>query len=335
MLVRLALPILLTVSFVSGCGDAPTVDEYEAPHGESDRMLTAIVPGGDRIWFFKVAGPREIVTEHADSFRDFLKSVSLDEQGQPTWKLPNGWLQKDGPQGRYKTLVIDSSPETLEVSVTKLTAPPDDQRDSYLAMNVNRWRGQMSLDLTSKVTEPEIRDYLQPLEPDSTILLVDLLGRYKTAKPASTSAHPMQPPIATTPQSPLKYKVPESWQQGRLEIAGIRREAAFEVPKPGGEPDEKADISVTIAMGSTEQNIARWMRQVGLTDTDANSIQSKTTVGGKDGILVDAKGSARSVVGVIAVVDDVKWFFKLSGPNELVDPERERFREFLDSVEFP
>lgn len=335
MTVRLMLPTLFSFFLVCGCGDAPTVTEYDAPHGESDRMLTAIVPGGDTMWFFKVAGPRELVTQHADEFRDFLKSVVLDEEGKPTWELPSGWLQKDGKLGRYKTLLIDSSPETLEVSVTMLGAPPAEQLDNYLAMNVNRWRAQMSLDLASKVTEPEIRDYLQPLEPDSKVMLVDLFGRFKTAKTtASPSQHPPRP-APGPPRSPLKYKAPDEWQQGRLEIAGIRREAAFVVRKPGGKPEEKADISVTIAMGSTEQNIARWMGQVGLSNADPNSIQSKTKVGGHDGILIDAKGPTRTVLGIIAVVDDTKWFFKLSGPNEMVDPERERFRAFLDSVEFP
>lgn len=340
---RLTLPLLMAAVIFCGCSEKPAVTEYDAAHGESDRMLAAILPGESSYWFFKVAGPRQAVDESEDDIRSFLASVKLDESGEPTWKLPSGWLQKDGEGGRHKTIVIDASPESLELSVTSLGAPNPDAADGYLKMNVNRWREQMTLSLEVQITTPEIRDFLQPLASGSEMQLVDLYGRYKPGGSRSSGA-PMMPPHAgggpsapARPSEPLDFKVPSGWEAGELELSRmgitIRREAAFYA----GDGPDRAEISVTISSGSMAGNIARWMGQVGVEVTEealANAA-SQTTVGGKDATIIDVTGPKTSLVGVIANVNGTMWFFKMSGTKAAVDKERDRYREFLDSVVFP
>lgn len=340
---RLTLPLLLAAVVFCGCSEEPAVTEYDAPHGETDRMLAAILPGESSYWFFKVAGPRQAVTESEDDIRSFLASVELDDSGEPTWKLPSGWLQKDGEGGRHKTIVIDASPESLELSVTSLGAPSPDAADDYLKMNINRWRDQMTLNLEVQITTPEIRDFLQPLSPDSEMQLVDLYGRFKTGKGRS-SGGPMMPPHAgggptapARPSKPLDFKVPNSWEAGELEVSRmgitIRREAAFYA----GDGPDRVEISVTISRGSMAGNIARWMGQAGVEVTEESlaNAATQTKVGGEDATIIDVTGEKTSIVGAIANVNGTMWFFKMSGTKAAVDRERDHYREFLDSVVFP
>ncbi len=343
---RLTLPLLLATVAVSGCSEVPAVIEYDAPHGETDRMLAGILPGASSYWFFKVAGPREAVDESEDDIREFLLSVTLDDSGKPNWKLPSGWIQKDGTSGRFKTIVIDSSPESLELSITNLGSPSPDEADEYLKLNVNRWREQMTLNLSVKVTTHEIQEYLQPLGPNSDMKLVDLHGRYKPRRDGASSAPMMgphagggrMPPAAPKrPSKPLGYEVPEGWEPGELEVSRmgitVRREAVFNA----GDGDDKVEISVTISRGSIAGNIARWMGLAGVevTEDSLAKAASDTKVGGKDATLIDVAGEKMAIVGAIADVDGTMWFFKMSGTKAGVDAQRKRYREFLGSVVFP
>jgi hypothetical protein len=156
------------------------------PAGEpTDRMLGAIVPRGTQGWFFKLTGPKDAVAAQADTFAALVKSVRFSADGKPKWTLPPDWEERPGGDIRYATLVIPGDDKPLEVSVTVLPNPGNDEQ-GYVLLNVNRWRGQLGMapiakeQLTGESTSI-------PLE-GATATLVNLLG---TATP-STGRGPFQ-----------------------------------------------------------------------------------------------------------------------------------------------
>ncbi len=115
------------------------------PTGEpTDRTLGAIVPLEPRGWFFKLTGPAAAVAAQREMFETFLKTVKFDDDGQPTWTLPEGWQQRPGNSIRYATLVLPGGEKPLEVSVTALPNADGDPA-GYVLANVNRWRNQLRM----------------------------------------------------------------------------------------------------------------------------------------------------------------------------------------------
>ena len=43
--------------------------------GSIQRMIAAIIPHGDRTWFFKLLGPRQAVDEQEEAFDRFVRSI--------------------------------------------------------------------------------------------------------------------------------------------------------------------------------------------------------------------------------------------------------------------
>jgi hypothetical protein len=53
-------------------------DESAPAETQNNRAtLAALVDSGDRIWFFKMTGTRDVVADQEDGFRNFLKSVEF------------------------------------------------------------------------------------------------------------------------------------------------------------------------------------------------------------------------------------------------------------------
>ena len=90
-------------------------------------------------------------------------------------------------------------------------------------------------------------------------------------------------------------------------------------------------------------NINRWRQQVGLAPlADANAVTpEKATVGGAEAKVYDFTGPAAGgnapkrnrVVAVETPAGDT-WFFRLSGPAELVEGQKGAFDSLLQSVKF-
>lgn len=135
---------------LSGCDQTPPIRQYtintELPaalHRE-DRMLGAIVPQGDQVWFFKLVGPRDAVDSIDSELREFIQAVRFVD-GQPDLAtLPEGWVRGGERAMRFATLLIPASSRELELSVSQL--PKSGDWDEQVAMNVNRWREQISLE---------------------------------------------------------------------------------------------------------------------------------------------------------------------------------------------
>ncbi len=202
--VFLAIFATLGLLSLAGCGKADKIEHYtvrkpvpyepprakahpdtpvESP-GEPTRTLAAIVPHDEQGWFFKITGPDDAVAAQSAPFDALLKSVRFSESGKPEWELPEGWQQRRGSDIRFATLVIPSVDPPLEVSVTALPKATDDEAQ-YALMNVNRWRGQLSL---PPIALEQLSTETRTIELDgATATVVDLLG---TAAPNSMGRPP-------------------------------------------------------------------------------------------------------------------------------------------------
>lgn len=118
------------------------------------RMLAAILPQGQRVWFFKLVGPAEIVAAQKSNFDALLQSIHFDtgEGHGPavttleTWTTPPGWQQdRSAIAPRVLSFQIGAGEQKAEVVVTKM----ESQNFGSIADNINRWRGQVGLEPTN------------------------------------------------------------------------------------------------------------------------------------------------------------------------------------------
>ena len=377
----LALPGLLSLVVLAGCGEQEQVASYSvpkphvleeqnpppaatppetdaddvqrlrstgepAPTGEPrDRMLAAIVPQGERFWFFKVTGPKDAVQEQIEEFLALVESVRFaDEKSDPTWTLPDGWERQPGSEMRFATLEVASAEGPLDVSVIPL--PILGEYDQFLLDNVNRWLGEMGVAPVTREqlqsgTELETGGDVQQTEVDGrTVTLVNVVGTFRGQRmSAAPFASGMSrggigspsPPAAGS--SPLTYEVPDGWSPGR--VGGFRK-AAFEVT----DGDRRAEVTVidlAAGAGNLLPNVNRWRGEIGLGPTTEEAVREELQtipVADTEGLYVHLVGAEEATLGVIVIRGEKSWYLKMRGEKSLVEREKPRFEEFVRSVEF-
>jgi hypothetical protein len=136
------------------------------------RMLAAIVPRGQRVWFFKLVGPAEIVKPEKEAFVRFLNSLRFKTQADgsvPEWTVPKHWRQTPGSGMRYATFLLGPEKSKLQLTVIPLV-----RRARAVLPNVNRWRRELGL---GPIVEAELGQSTQSLQIDGqSATLVDLEG---------------------------------------------------------------------------------------------------------------------------------------------------------------
>jgi len=344
---------------------APLPAQTRHEGSPTDRMLAATVVQGQQVWFFKATGPVARLDDAvARRFREFLMTVHFNSSGEPEWELPSGWSTGAPAAARFATLLVG---DNVEVTVIALPAPAG-AFDPYLLMNVNRWRGQLSLSPLRALA-----DSLETigLPGGQTAHFVDLQGWQSTAAP------PMQGPFAGAdkgagvgggglppdhpPLSPratdaadrdlagrgqpagrsagavttagLQYDIPSGWQPGG---GGAMRAASFKVVDAGRE----VEITVIpLATGDLLDNVNRWRDQAGLQAVKSESeIEAETlAVGAHSGRYVQLHNAAKniSILAVIVPAQGRFWFVKLSGDTGLAKREEPHFRQFVTSLKIP
>jgi hypothetical protein len=309
---------------VAGCRD-DEIRHYQVAHTEppTPRMLAAILPTPDKVWFIKMTGPAEVVAVHQGEFEQFVKSVRIPgEANEPiAWTAPAGWrtgTNKD--KMRYATFRVGT--EAVELIVSSLPGQGGD-----LLGNVNRWRGQIKLPPMTAAELPSVTKSIDVNGIKATV--VDLTG-------ASTSARPQHP--ATAPAAsvkPLTYDVPAGWTELPVPPGGYRL-AAFRVTQ-GGQSAEVTVIPFPGPAGGLVLNVNRWRKDLDLPDAteeqigkDAKSIEADDV----RGTYVDLTGKGERTLGVILPKGDKTWFIKFRGPAALVGQQQANFEAFVRSVRF-
>jgi hypothetical protein len=120
-------------------------------------MIGVIAAHGGETWFFKLSGSAPDIAAAKESFTKFLGRVRF-EDGEPTWKLPEGWVEKGPAPLRFATIEVPAPAMPLDLSISSLPTPAGDEQPFVLA-NVNRWRGQLGLEpLTAEQLDEELSD---------------------------------------------------------------------------------------------------------------------------------------------------------------------------------
>ena len=175
---------------------------YDLP-GPTLSTLAAILEKGDISWFFKMRGDKEIVSESKETFAEFLKSItfhsddepetSVAEQpvstnvkevpesvspGEPKWEVPAGWNETAPSAMVLKSFSVGNAEHDAKISITRF---PGDVGGPLA--NVNRWRGQLSLEPVEANELSKLTTSIDVLGGKAT--LVDMKGTDgKTGKPA-------------------------------------------------------------------------------------------------------------------------------------------------------
>jgi len=315
-------------------------------------MLAAILPQGDRAWFFKVVGPVAVVDRQAQAVDAFFASLrASDEQTQPVWKLPDGWTEQASSGMRAATIDIPTGEQPLELTVVAL---PWTGGAGDVLGNVNRWRGQLQL---PPIGPQDLAECTRELSADDlTVTIVDLRGRMQDtgmvapfaggstagAPPAAVSSQPPRAAAAGVPQ----FDAPDNWQP--LPVTPPRK-ASFRITDGAQEAlvtviDFPATAGPMIA--DPLENLNRWRREVGLPEIAAKDLgdaSESIVVAGRPAsyfeVLPDADDPGeskidRATLAVMLSHGRQIWFFKFHGDRELVAAERGQFRSFVDSVKF-
>jgi len=160
------------------------------------------------------------------------------------------------------------------------------------------------------------------------------------AQAANPAALPPGHPDVSGQPAGLKWTLPAGWEEvppGQMRVASFRIK---------GDGSKQADVSVVPlpgAAGGTLANVNRWRSQVGLppvADAELAKLAQKVEVGGKEGELYEQAGQAQGsgepsrILAAISMRDDVAWFFKVTGDDQLVAQQKPAFVDFLKSLSF-
>jgi hypothetical protein len=348
-----------------------TVAPAEAPGEPTDRMLAAIVPVGDRAYFFKVVGPIAVVDERKDEITAFFSNLKVVD-GRPTWTAPEGWKEDAASEMRTATLWVPTDGEPLEMSVIPL---PWRGTQAELLSNVNRWREQQMR--LPPIQAAQLKDNISEIKAgDTTITLVDLSGRYsggmmapfaggrsgapnRPAPRSGTDLPPGHPPVDSSGAAPRtapptadaaadvpKFEAPKSWRP--VPASGLRK-AEFAI----GSNEQDGFVRLTAfptnagpLMTDPLANVNRWRGEIGLPTIEKDQLGEST-----ESIEIDGKPAEyvrlipdtskpehskikQATLAAMVTAGDQIWFIKLFGPRDTVVDEEENFKAFLTSMQF-
>ena len=130
-------------------------------------------------------------------------------------------------------------------------------------------------------------------------------------------------------------------QVGIEQAASGFRKGSFLVRGKDGKTADVSVISFPEAAGGLLANVNRWRDQLKLAPiSDVVQAGTPMSVGGHDMFFVDLvseqpispDGSKSRILGGIFPANGETWFFKMIGPDQLVESQRDAFKQFLESV---
>ncbi len=166
----------------------------------------------------------------------------------------------------------------------------------------------------------------------------DQITVYRIPKETPTPAAPQ--PAAPGGAAPLAmhWTAPAGWEEQAP--SGFRK-GSFLVTGADGKKADVSVISFPEAAGGLLANVNRWRDQLKLAPiTDVVKAGTPMEVAGRDMFFVELlseeplspDGSKSRILGGIFPAGPETWFFKMIGPDALVDSQREAFKQFLQSV---
>jgi hypothetical protein len=136
----------------------------------------------------------------------------------------------------------------------------------------------------------------------------------------------------------VRWKAPSGWEE--QPATGFRK-GSFIVRSPDGRTADISVVSFPESAGGLLANVNRWRDQLKLPPiADAQQAGTPLTVGGHEMFFVDLLSeqpilpddSKSRILGGILALNGETWFFKMSGPDQLVESQRDAFKQFLETV---
>ena len=331
----LSLLCLAICCWLSGCQRDEEIVHYQVarletarpePMKEAVRLLGAIVPHDDQLWFFKIVGPDAAVAALAEPFETLIKSVRFKDKGEPpiAWDLPAGWEQHPGVKQQrsgivvetFATIKIKSEGEPLELAVSKAGGD--------VLGNVNRWRGQIGLRELSKEQLAAETKSVEVAGAKTT--LVNVLGvRLGGAPRAARKAAEAGPKI--------QWKLPGGWTEVDPTVPFALRQLAV---------SKNTLVTISSVGGGLALNINRWRGQAKLPPLQADKLQAamlQLKLAQGEASYVDIENTqndkAPRILGVILPDEaGADWIIKMTGTREEVASEKANFEAFAKSLRF-
>ena len=150
---------------------------------------------------------------------------------------------------------------------------------------------------------------------------------------------PLTPATSGETAPEVRWTAPAGWEA--QPSSGFRK-GSFLVRSADGKTADVSIISFPQAAGGLLANVNRWRDQLKLPPIgDPAQAGSTIKIGGRDMLFVDlvsekpiaSDGSKSRILGGILPIGDATWFFKMLGPDNLVESQRNTFQQFLESVE--
>ena len=156
------------------------------------------------------------------------------------------------------------------------------------------------------------------------------------ARPAVAPAAPPPGVVSAAAGIPdLRWTVPADWQS---KPASSLRKATFVIPGAGGASAELAVSAFPGNVGGELANVNRWRGQFQLPplgETELAGAVTRLTVHGLPVAVVEFTSGPQRLVGAIVPQGDATWFFKLTGPDEVVAAAKPAFLVFLQTLSAP
>lgn len=150
------------------------------------------------------------------------------------------------------------------------------------------------------------------------------------AAPPATAPAAAAPPAGGESATDITFTAPAGWTRDEPKPL---RHVSFTIS-----PGTEMIVSKLPAVGSGDYlgNVNRWRGQVGLPPIQQNDKQESKSVvvGGADALLFDLAGPEKRMLVAWVPKGNDWWFFKLTGPSDVIAQQQAQFDAFLKSVQF-
>lgn len=375
---RCLLAFVSATLILSGCSsDADSIRVYTVPRedikqprlavnaesqSQERQMLGVIVPNDKTAWFFKLAGDVDLVTHQIENFRSIVESVEFAGPA-PKWEMPEGW--KDKLEGGMTYARMQHEASGLEATVTTLPVPESydgvEGWRKYVLMNVNRWRGQLSLsDQDWPSMESELEEFSDLSIETRPAYFVSLVGRGSgSMRPPFAGGFGAMPGMASSPPSDNDPKeTPEtSTKEQATRPAVAEAEFTYETPSDWseeppkssmrllqfavGQGEDQAELTISRAGGSIEMNMSMWQSQVEADSSEEaatkiiNAAEDQTVNGlGAKVYSLGGPGGKSILLTEVPQEGLMSVFIKLAGPSETIASQRDNYIKFISSLKW-
>jgi len=208
------------------------------------------------------------------------------------------------------------------------------------------WRSRLTLCLLlglAGCSDQEIATYRVPKDPGAAAAEVVM-------EPGSGAAPPSHPaentndlphgafkvaPTGAGDEPSLHWQTPPEWE---AQPVTAMRKGSYTVSRGGA----AADLSITAFpgdVGGLTANLNRWRGQIGLPPLEGTALGANSETVDSHGLhftVVDfagpTSGGQKRILAALASWQGATWFFKLMGPEALVESEKPAFTAFLETV---